>query len=81
MRDSVWAVQINQDRYIFVVNKALLWAETRRAKGIRGGGGQAGAAQRLRRGVYFLDTYLFYVVNFVHLNTMIHYLQRILRLM
>ena len=52
MGDSVWAVQNEQDRDIFVANETLLWAETRRAKGIRGG--HASAAQRLRRGVYFL---------------------------
>ena len=79
MSDIVWAVQNGQYWHIFVANETLLWAETRRAKGIRGG--HASAAQRLRRGFYFLDTYLFYVVSFVHFNTMIHYLGTILRLL
>ena len=52
MRDSVWAVQNDQYRDIFVANETLLWAETRLNGGLEGGG-HAGAAQRLRRGVYF----------------------------
>ena len=52
MGDRVWAVQNDQNLDIFVANEKLLWVETRRAKGIRGW--HASAAQRLRRGVYFL---------------------------
>ena len=37
MSDSVWAVQNDQYWDFFLANETLLWAETRRAKGIRGG--------------------------------------------
>ena len=70
MRDSVWAVQNDQYRDIIVTNQTLLWAETRRMKRVRGGTlvPHIGSKRRL-----LSDTYLFYVVNFVHLNAMIHY--------
>ena len=38
MRDSVWAVQNDQYRDVFVTNETLLWVETRRMKRIKGGG-------------------------------------------
>ena len=37
MSDSVWPVQNDQDWAIFVTNETLLWAETRRIKGLDGG--------------------------------------------
>ena len=63
-RDQVIALEANE---------TLMQAEIELNGGLEGGHGSA--TQRLRRGVYFLDTYLCYMVNFVHLNTMIHYLE------
>ena len=39
MSDSVWAVQNDQYWDIFVTNETMLWAETRRIKGLEGWGG------------------------------------------
>ena len=77
VRDVVRCVEGDKLIGVLKANEALLKAEMELNGGLEGG--HVGAAQRLRVGVYFFETYLFYVVNFVHLNTMTHYLEMILR--